>query len=107
SPVLGHLWHSCPSFPVFSCDRELRELRTADKNFAVTASPAPRVGWTFVLGTRVGGSMESGMCAYFDNKGQEGTKQQRKDLSHNESRSSLLTKVHDASMPLTQFTANA
>lgn len=60
SLVLGYPLHSCPSFPVFSRDRELRELRTAGKNFAVTASPAPRVGATFVLGTRVGGSMESG-----------------------------------------------
>lgn len=49
----------------------------------------------------------SGVCGYFDNKGQEGTKQQRKDLSHNESQSSLLTEIHDTSVPPTQFTVNA
>lgn len=52
-------------------------------------------------------SLFSGVCGYFDNKGQEGTKQQRKDLSHYESQSSLLTEIHDTSVPPTQFTVNA
>ena len=52
-------------------------------------------------------SLFSGLCGNFDNKGQEGTKQQRKDLSQIESRSSLLAEIHDASMTLSQFIANA
>lgn len=52
-------------------------------------------------------SLFSGMCGNFDNKGQEGTKQRRKDLSQIESRSSLLAEIHGASMPLSQFIANA
>ncbi|KAL6081024.1 hypothetical protein STEG23_025452 [Scotinomys teguina] len=52
--------HSHPSFPVFSCDRELREVITADTYFAIATSPARRdESDSLTLETRAGASMDS------------------------------------------------